>query len=68
MLDEAIDNIPYSTRKRKLFDSKSILAESATVPSVSINDSCVAEVEVRIFSRENVKILIILKSQYLSYN
>lgn len=40
MLDEAIDNIPYSTRKRKLFDSKSILAERSNVTSVSINDLC----------------------------
>lgn len=37
MLDEAIDNIPFSTRKRKLFDSKSLLTEYSNIPSVSIN-------------------------------
>lgn len=35
MLDEAIDNIPISTRKRKLFDNKPPLTDSSNIPSVS---------------------------------
>lgn len=37
LLDEAINNIPISTRKRKLFDNKPPLSDSSNIPSVSIN-------------------------------
>lgn len=37
MFDEAIDVIPISTRKRKLFDNKPPLTDSSNMPSVSTN-------------------------------
>lgn len=33
-IDEAIANIPISTRKRKLFDNKPPLIDSSNIPSV----------------------------------
>lgn len=37
MLNEAINNIPISTRKRRLFDNKPPpLTDSSNIPSVSI--------------------------------
>lgn len=35
-LDEAIANIPISTRKRKLFDNKPPLIDSSNIPSVRL--------------------------------
>jgi len=35
LFDEAIDNIPFSTHKRKLFDNKPVLTDSSNMPSVS---------------------------------
>lgn len=37
LLDEAFNNIPISTRKRKLFDNKPPLSDSSNMYSVSIN-------------------------------
>jgi len=35
LFDEAVDNIPISTHKRKLFDNKPVLTDSSNVPCVS---------------------------------
>lgn len=37
LLDEAIDKIPISTRKRKLFDNKPPLSDSSNIFTVSTN-------------------------------
>ncbi|VVC45164.1 Hypothetical protein CINCED_3A025906 [Cinara cedri] len=39
MLDEVINNIPISTRKRRLFDNKPPLADNSNIPSDDLLDS-----------------------------
>lgn len=49
LLDEAIDKIPISTRKRKLFDNKPPLSDSSNMLSSVSSNICIISYKVNYF-------------------